>query len=295
MAVLPNTITTAQVCEALSQEMTENFTGEYDRLAELLGLLDVQTVSAGTALYQAKASGKASETVPAEGDESPLSQYEVKKTPIDPIEPARYAKLTTAESILKGGIEVAVTKTDKKFAQNLRAKVLDKFFSDLANGSGKATGETLQAVLAKADAVLGDAMEDNGDEGGAFIHWVNRQDIAEYLANATVTTQTAFGLDYIKDFLGVSTIIQTNKVPKGTVYVTPADNIHVYGIDFDALASAGLKYVTDDYGLIGVAHEPVYNRGSVETHAMLGARFVPERTDYIVKATIKAGTASTGA
>ena len=88
---------------------------------------------------------------------------------------------------------------------------------------------------------------------------------------------------YLENFLGVRNVMLTNKVTAGTVFATPIENIHVYGLDFATLGSAGLVYETNDMGLVGVHHEGDYNYGSAETFLVRGAKFVPEVTDFIVK------------
>lgn len=294
MAAPNNTITTNEVCTAMDQEFVENFTQEYQRLEEVLGLFGVETVAAGTTLFQYEITGQLASTTPGEGEESVLSKYEVAKTPIDSITPKRYDKMTTAEAILKSGFANAVTKTDRKFSTNLRSKVVDDFFTFLTAtsgigsvGSAEAASVTdLQSALAYADAALGNALEANDDEAESYVFFVNRNDIAAYLAKANISTQTMFGMDYLEDFLGVKNIFITNKVAKGNVYVTPVENIHPYGIDFGALDDAGLSYETNSMGLIGIHHEPDYNRGSARTHAMMGMMIVPEIKNYIIKATI---------
>lgn len=299
MPVLDNTITTADVCTALDKEFVENFRGEYDRLGEILGLFPVETMTAGTALYQYKITGQltsgrdnskgSSGKQYIEGDNILRSKYEVRKTPVGEIAFEPYAKQTTAQAILKGGFENSVLRTDKKARQQLRAETLTEFFTFLGNGTGSAEASTLQAALALADANLGDALEANGDEGGAILHFVSRQDIAKYLGEKEVTLQTAFGLDYLKSFLGIQNVIVTSKVATGSFFVTPVENIHIYGLDFGTLGSAGLTYETDSLGLIGVHHTAAYDRASAETYLVKGATFLPEIKDYIIKGTIAAG------
>ena len=299
MAVNANTITTADVCTALDQEMVENFRGDYDRLSETLGLFPVETVAAGSALYQVKISGTLSDTTGdaassgtkyVEGDSIARSKYTVAKTSVGEKGFVPYAKQTTAQAILKSGFENAVTRTDVKALQQLRGNVLSSFFAAMANGTTSSTGKTLQAVLAQADADLGDKLEGNGDDGSAaLVHFVSRQDVASYLANAQVTLQTAFGMSHLQSFLGVENVVVTSKVAKGTVYVTPVENIHVYGLDFSTLGEAGLVYESDPLGLIGVHHVPDYDRASAETYLVNGATFLPEVTDYIAKGTIAPG------
>ncbi len=285
MAVLDNTTTASDIEHALDVEMAANFNQEYDRLADILGIVSPEVVAAGTAMYQYEVTGALDSTEVAEGDEVPLSKYTVAKTSIGEIEVKPYRKLTTAQAVLKSGYVNSVTRTDDQMVKDVRASIIAKFFDFLANGTGEATGETLQAALAQADAALDVAMEENGDKAGRIVHFVNRLDIADYLATANVTTQTVFGMNYLASFLGVNDIFTTAKVPQGTVYVTPAENIHMYGVDFGSLAQAGLGYTVYDGSLIGVHHEAAYNRVSAVTNVLTGASLLAEISNYIVKAT----------
>lgn len=288
MPAQTNMLTAAQTCTGLDIEFIRNFTEEYDRLAEILGLFDVETVAAGSAMFQYVVTGELNTSVPAEGEATPLSLFKTEKEALDPITIKRYAKGTTIEAILKSGFENAVLKTDRKFVSTLRDVVLANFFMFLGNGTGTASATSLQDLLAHADANLLDALENNHDSSDSLVHFVSRQDVADYLGDREITTQTLFGLTYLKDFLGVENVIVTSKVAKGTVYVTPAENIHVYGVDFASLDDAGLEYETDASGLVGVHHVSDYDHGAAETFAVLGALFVPEAKNYIVKGEITA-------
>lgn len=288
MAAFDNTVLAENIAAAQDIEMIRNFTGEVDRLAEILGLFGPEIVAAGTTMYTYKVTGALNSATVAEGDEVPLSEYNVAKTPVGSISVKPYRKLTTAQAILKGGYENAVAKTDKKMLSQARRSVISDFFTFLATGTGTATGAGLQGALAQADAKLQDALETNGDEAEAIAHFVNPYDIADYLSNSEVTVQTVFGMQYIKSFLGVENIFVTNRVAKGTVYVTPTDNIHIYGVDFGALAAAGFDYTVQDGSLIGVHHDVAYNRTSAETYMLVGAFMLAEVLDYIVKAAITA-------
>lgn len=286
MAALTNTTTTADMNFALDTEFKQNYMHDADRLIELLGNFNVETMQAGQALQQVKITGTLNTAAYTEGDEVGLSKYAVEKTPVGTVDIAPYRKLTTAAAIAKSGYEVACLRTDKKMASDVRANVINKFFTFLANGTGTATGTNLQKTLANIEATIGNAMETNMDEMGDVVYFVNRADAYAYLGEANITTQNVFGLTYLKDFLGVQNVFLTNKVASKTVYATPADNIRIYGIDFGALANAGLEYATDESGLIGVAHTPAYDRVSVETNVINGMLLFPEIKDYIVKGTI---------
>lgn len=339
MAAPTNIIKSTDIDAALSQEFVANFKGDFDRLAELLGIFGVSRRAAGTALYQYTVAGalnngvyeatsdqavvtgktyytrsgsagayvytevadpktasiasyyelvESSGTAYEEGTEVALSHYTVSKTPIGDLSPVPYRKMTTAKAILQDGYEAAVLKTDNKMLAQVRAQIIAQFFSTLANGTATPSGTIagLQEALALTDALVQDNMEANDDTTDAsLVHFVNRQDIAAYLANATISTQTAFGMTYIKDFLGVQNVFVTNKVASGTLYATSAANIHAYGIDFGELSQGGLVYQTESNGLIGVAHKGAYDYASAETNVMTGLQLIAENLAYIGKCT----------
>lgn len=295
MPATANAVTTAEMNVALDQEFIANFNQDYDRLSDILGIFAPETMQAGVVLNQLKITGElnnaknddsSSGTAYVEGDLVALSKYKAEKTPVGTVGIVPYRKMTTAAAILKSGYPTAVLKTDQKMLAQIRNAIVSKFFGFLANGTGEATGKTLQAAAANVDAVLGDALESNDDSTDRIVHFVSRQDAADYLGSAPITTQTAFGLTYLEQFLGFTNVFMTNKVAKGEIYATPVENIHVYGIDFGALASGGLAYAQDSHGLVGVAHKPAYDRVSAETNVLCGTLLFPEVTDYIVKGTI---------
>lgn len=286
MAVLSNTVTSDDIANALDQEMVEHFAGELSKLTDVVGIFPPEVVPAGTALYVYTVTGTLTSGTVAEGDEVPLSSYEVDKTPIGEVPLSKYRKLTTAEAILKGGYENSIYKTDRKMVKDVRADVLDAFFAYLATGTGSASGDGLQGALAHADAALQTEMEGNGDSADRIVHFVNPTDIADYLASAQVTLQTVFGMQYLQNFLGVTDVFVTSHVPENTVYVTPVENIHIYGIDFATLGSTGLAYTTQDGGLIGVSHDVDYVRVSAETHVLSGVMMLAEVLNYVVVASV---------
>lgn len=309
MAAPENIIKATDIDGALSQEFVRNFKGSYDRLAEILGIFGVKTRAAGTALYQYTVSGSlnnsadydsSSGTAYVEGDEVALSKYAVTKSPIGDLSPVPYRKMTTAKAILQDGYEKAVMATDAKMISQIRAQLISQFFTFLANGTGapaeSATVNSLQKALAYGDAALENAMETNGDDAdGRFVHFISRNDAADYLAKASITTQTLFGMTYLENFLGVENVFLTNKIDDGKVYITPAQNIHAYGIDFGELAQGGLVYQVGSNGLIGVAHKGAYDYASAETNVMTGLQLIPEILDYIVIADFGDPYAAVGA
>ena len=309
MAALANTTDAAAVNAALDQEFVKNFQGDSSRLAEILGIFGVETIAAGTALKMLKVTGALNNdktdasTLPGsgalstgsssgssyvEGDEVALSKFGTEWEAVGEVAAKPYRKMTTAAAIQKAGYANAVLKTDAKMLSLIRSEIVKEFFAFVAKGTGAAAGKGLQAAAANVDAKLGNALEANGDASSRIVHFVNREDAAAYLGTAPITTQNVFGMTYLQNFLGMTDVFLTGQVAKGTMYATPAENIHIFGIDFGALAQGGLSYAQSDGGLVGVAHAPAYDRVSAETNVLAGMLLFPEVKDYIVKGTIEA-------
>ena len=308
MAVPENITKAAAVNASLDQEFIKNFKGDSDRLAEILGIFGVERIAAGTALKMLKVTGtlnnaktdpstlpgesgnvtlgSSSGTAYVEGDEVALSTFGTEWEAVGEVVAKPYRKMTTAAAIQKSGYANAVLKTDQKMLSLIRAEIIKEFFAFIDKGTGTATGTGLQAAAANADAKLGDAMEKNGDASNRIIHFVNREDAAAYLGAAPITTQNVFGLTYLQNFLGMTDVFLTSQATKGTMYATPAENIHIFGIDFAELAQGGLTYAQSANGLIGVAHAPAYDHVSTETNVLTGMLLFPEVKDYIIKGTI---------
>lgn len=295
MAVTTNTILSTDVVTALDVEFLSNFERETYDFISRLGLAEPQVMAAGTALYQYQVTGalnnsatadSSSGTAYIEGDEVALSKYAVTKTPVGELTLVPYRKRTTADAILKGTYEQAVVRTDNAMLKDIRSAILANFFTFLGNGTGTATGTDFQDALAQTDATLDDEIETKGF-GGAdrILHFVNRFDIADYLGKTNVGLANLYGINYLASFLGVNDIIVTSKVAKGTIIATPAENIRMFAADFRELSQGGLAYSVSDHGIIGVHHEPAYNRVSCETHVLSALTMMPEYTDFIVTGT----------
>lgn len=309
MPVPANISDSTAINASMDQEFIRNFEGDLDRLLEVLGIFGAETIAAGTTLKMLKVAGElnnsktagskesatgdtavqlgsSSGTAYVEGDEVALSKFTATYEPVGEAEAFPYRRMTTHKAIQQSGYVNAVLKTDKHMASLVRRSIVSQFFSFLLKGTGTATGKGLQACAAAVDAKLGNTLETNGDAAERVVHFINRDDAADYLGNATITDQNLFGLTYLENFLGLSGVFLTNQVAKGTMIATPADNIRIFGVDFGELATSGLTYTVPDSGLIGVAHTPAYDHVSVETNVLAGATFFPEVKDYIVKGTI---------
>lgn len=295
MASPANQTHASDIDAALSQEFVRNFQQDADRLMEILGLTGVEVRPAGRALYVYEVTGELNDSATdesssgkayKEGDLVALSKYKVEKKFLAELEAFPYRKQTSYKAILDEGYEGAVMKTDNKLRSQIRKAQIGDFFDFLQKGTGKASSERLQQALAHGDAALQNSMEDNGDDSDSkILHFVNRNDAADYLGNAQISMQNLFGMTYLENFLGVTDVFLTNRVPAGTVVITPSDNIRPYTVDFSALSRGGLVYQTESRGVIGVAHKGAYDYASAETNVLVGLQLIPEVLDYIVIST----------
>ena len=94
---------------------------------------------------------------------------------------------------------------------------------------------------------------------GEQLNFMNPLDVADYLSTANITLQTAFGMTYVENFLGLGTVILNSSVPKGKIYATAKDNIVLYYIPVNG-ADLGevFDFTTDATGYIGIHEEPDY-------------------------------------
>ena len=126
------------------------------------------------------------------------------------------------------------------------------------------------------------------DDEVATIGFVNPLDVADYLATANLTLQTAFGLNYVENFLGLKVAVVTASVPVKTVYVTAADNlVFAYAKVDGGEVGKVFDFTTDETGIIGITHDIDKSRLTAETTTVSGATIFAERLDGIVKVTVQ--------
>lgn len=265
------------------------FTGGIKKLMEALSITDMIPRAAGTKLVAYKAAGTLDNTVVKEGEVIPLSKYETVPVEFPAISFDKWAKATSLEGISEKGKEQAVNKTDEKMIKDVQAKIRNKWFTFLANGSATAEGTGLQDTLAHAWATLQTKFEDDTIEA---VYFVNYNDIADYLGTHTITLESAFGMDYVENFLGLGTVFLSSSVPVGTVYATAKENICLYYVNANDSDYDEFELTTDETGLIGVTREANKRRAQLETIVYSGIALFAERLDGIVVATQKADTPS---
>lgn len=287
MAAIAGTITTADVVEALDVDLADNFRDQIHKLTEILGIFPPTVLPAGQALNQVIVTGElTSNDEYDEGDEVPLSNYKTERVSIGELEIQPFAKLTTAQAILQAGYENSVLRTDELMLNQVRNVILGDFFDLLANGTTFISGSDggLQDTFAQIDATLAMELEEYNYATSRILYFVNPLDLADYLGNSQITTQTVYGMSYFQNFLGVDSILRSSKVPRGRVYATPVENIRIFGVDFASLRQAALDYTVSESGLIGVKHQGKFSRVGSVTNVLTGVKMVPEALNFIAYA-----------
>ena len=287
MAAETNTIMKEDVARVRAVDFNYQFTGNLNKFMELLGITRKIAVQEGTTLKALKVTGALESGAVAEGELIPLSHYETQEVPMGEAKLNKWRKGTTAEAILKGGYEQAVGATTDKAVKDIQKGIRTSFVAYLANGTGKASGASLQEALADGWGQLQVLWEDDAVE---TVYILNPLDVADYLGSAQVTMQTVFGLNYVENFLGLGTVILSSNVPKGKYYATAKENIVAYYVNVAAgdIASA-FKLTVDETGYIGIREYLDEDHARVMDLIMSGIDFFPERIDGIVVGTIGAG------
>lgn len=256
------------------------------KLMEALGATRKIPMVEGTTLYLYEMDGTLQNGEVPEGEIIPLTQIAQTKTPIGEITLKKWRKATSAEAIMKSGYNTAVMQTDAKLLQKVQQGIRSDFFTFLGNinNTTSVTGTGLQEVLAASWGKLQVLFEDDTIQP---VHFVNPEDIADYLKTAPITMQTAFGMRYVEDFLGLGRVILSSQVTKGTVYSTAQDNLILYFLTMGGDVASAFGLTADETGLIGISSgNPTNERAQVETLVMSGIDLLVEYAAGVVVGTI---------
>lgn len=279
-----NTILTSDLARVREIDFITQFNGSLAKLVEALGVTRKIAVQEGTTLKALKVTGTLAGGTVAEGELIPLSKYKTEEVPVGEVKLNKWRKATTAEAILKGGYDQAVGATTDKMVKDIQKTIRTGFFGFLAKGGSTATGAGLQAALANGWGKLQVLWEDDAVD---TVYFVNPMDVSDYLGSAQVSVQTAFGMSYIENFLGLGRVFLNSSVPQGKFYATAAENVVLYHVDVTNSALAqSFDLSTDELGYIGINEYPDKPHACVEDLVLSGVTFFPERLDGIVVGTI---------
>lgn len=285
-----NLITQDDMKKVREVDFVRNFTHtSLKKLLEVTGVTRKVAMDEGTTLYTYKITGTLQSGAVDEGEVIPLSEYEQVKEPVGTITLNKWRKAATAEAIKKSGYETAVRDTDTALLRDVQAKVrtdLFAFLNGTISGATTAGGVDLQSALADAWGQLQVKFEDDAVEP---VYFVNPLDAAKYLGAATITTQTAFGMNYIEDFLGLGTVVMTSKITQGTFVATAKQNLIMYYLTMKGDVARAFGLTTDETGFIGI-NSGYRNeaRAQIESLVMDGITILVEYAAGVVKGSIGA-------
>ncbi len=269
----------------ISIDFVSRITQNIAELQKVLGIAEMEPLSAGTSIKIWKMEQVNTPEQVGEGETIALTK--VKRTLARTVELVlkKFRRNTSAEAIQKVGRNMAINQCDDKLVSGIQKEIKQDFFDMLLAGTGTAeAGATLQATLANHWGAMNVYHE---DEGVSAIHFLSPLDVAEYLGNAQITMQNAFGLSYVEDFLGLGTVVVSPRVTKGKVISTAKENLHgayIPANSGDVAQSFGLT--SDSTGLIGMKHSADDTNATINTLAMSGVIFYPERLDGVFVGTI---------
>ena len=272
-------------------DFVTRFARNWEHLREILGIMRPIRKEPGAVLKSKTASVVLESGEVGEGEEIPYSQAKVTETPYAEMTVEKYAKAVSIEAIKTYGYDTAVAMTDDEFLYQLQNEVTGRFYDYLNTGTLSVSETTWQRALAMAKGSVINKFKQMHRTATNVVGFVNVLDLYDYLGDANITVQTAFGFDYVQNFMGFSTIflLSDEEIPRGRVIATPVENIVLYYVDpsMSDFARAGLSYTTDgDTNLIGFHTQGNYNTAVSECFAIMGMTLFAEYLDAIAVADI---------
>lgn len=284
MAAENGLIKKADLARAREIDFVYRFEDGIKKLIEALGITRKIPKTAGTNLKAYKATGTLLDGLVAEGDIIPLSHYKTVPVNFAEITIKKWRKATSAEAIVEKGYDQAVQMTTDEMLKDVQKGIKKNFFGFLAQGTGLASGTTFQDTIAQIWGQLQVLYEDTEMEA---VYFMNQLDAASYLGSAPISMQTAFGMTYIEDFLGLGTVIFNSSVPQGTIYGTAKENIVLYYVPVNgADLENAFEFTSDQLGYIGIHEVPDYDNLTAKDTVMCGMVLFAERLDGIVVGSI---------
>lgn len=281
----------AQITNTTVREIdfVTRFTRNWNSLIKVLGIVRPIAKEAGTVLKAGEAKVTLADGAVGEGEEIPYSQATYKETKFEDLTLEKYVKAVSVEAVNKYGPAIAVEKTDDAFLNELQSNVMTKFYTFLQSGTLTDKQKTLQMAISMSIGRVKDKFKKLHRDCSEVVVFVNTLDVYEYLGSANITVQTANGVEYLKNFLGASTLILSSEIPQGKVIATPVENIVLYYIDpstqFEKL---GLVYTVEgETNLLGFHVEGSYRTAVGEAYALMGMKLWAEYLDGIAVVTVE--------
>lgn len=271
-------------------DFVTRFNDNWDALRNIIGIMRPIRKAPGSTLISYTADVALENGDVAPGNVIPYSKATITQVKKGDLTIQKYAKAVPIEDVNKYGAAIAVEKSDDAFLTKLQNVVLTKFYAFLKTGTlgTGVSASTWQDALAKAQGEVLNKFATMQKDVTAVVGFANILDAYDYLGAADITVQTQFGMTYIKDFLGYSTLflLPATQIERGTVIATPVENIDLYYIDpsDSEFARLGLSYTTQgETNLIGFHAQGNYSTAVGESYALMGMALWAEYLDGIAK------------
>ena len=270
-------------------DFVTRFGDTWESLREVLSIMRMIRKENGTVLKTKSASVVLQDGKVGEGEEIPYSLASVEETPYGQIKIEKYAKAVSIEAVDEHGAEAAINMTDDAFLNELQGNVLGRFYAHLATGTLTSSEATFQMAVAMAIGKVKDKFKKMRKNHSKIVVWVNTLDAYKYLGAAELTVQSAFGIDYVENFMGADKMILSSEIAEGKVIATPVDNIICYYVDpsNSGFRKLGLEYtVSGERPLIGFHANGNYSTAVGESFALMGLTLLTEYLDAIAVVSI---------
>ena len=286
----PNVITTQQITvNPREVDFVTSFGNDLSALTEVLGIARPIRKANGTQLVGKKVTGTLESGDVPEGEEIPFSQFSVAPVSYNTISVRKYAKALTLETVIENGVETSVGMTDEEFKQQLIDVILADMYNALLTGTLTAEESTFQMAVSMSIGRVKDKFKKMHKAATGVAVFVNTLDMYSYLGGAQITVQNAFGMDYVKNYLGADIMFFSSEIPQGRVIATPVNNMNVYYVDpgDSEFAQVGLAYTVDpEVPYIGFHTEGNSRRAQSEDYAIMGIEIFFEYVDAVAVTTI---------
>ena len=297
MAAKDNLTTTSDITvKAREVDFVTRFNNSWDALREILNIMRPIAKDPGTTLVSYEATVDLQDGEIDEGEEIPYSKATVTPVSYDELTINKYAKAVSVEAVSKYGADVAIQKTDDEFLAELQGVVMDKFYDFIQTGTLTDTESTFQMAVAMAIGLVRDKFKKLRKDFTNIALFINTLDAYRYLGASELSVQTAFGLTYLENLMGASTVILSSEIPEGQVIATPTENLVLYYVDpgNSGFKQLGLDYtVQGETNLIGFHANGNYSTAVSESFALMGMALWAEYLDGISVVTVSSESTST--
>ena len=280
---LPNVYTNVAARE---QDFVSVFNLNWDALRTILGIARPIRKAPGTRLasYTSTVALESGNVDP--GEVIPYSKVTTVKAQMADLTIEKYAKAIPIEDVDKYGAAIAIEKSDEAFRNALQNSVLSRFYAFANTGALTGVETTWQMALAMAKGAVIDKFNKMRRSVTNVVGFANVLDAYKYIGAAGITVQTQFGISYVENFMGYSTLflLSDPDITEGTVIATPVENIDLYYIDpgDSEFSRLGLEYTTaGETSLIGFHANGNYSTAVGETYALMGMALWAEFLDGI--------------